>query len=137
MFITLKIIHMLCIFGGGGAMIGNGVLLARIMASGEPPSDLVKGAMKTIGMIGLVSIVLLWVTGVWMVASGNYEADLAYMLKMIAAGVVLVLVLAMNYFAAAAAKAGTPPNMARTKLLSRTAAACAFLAAALAVITFN
>ncbi len=63
MFETMKIVHMFALMGGGAAMIGNGILMAKVMRAGGPPPEMVATTMKTIGIIGLASVVLLWITG--------------------------------------------------------------------------
>ena len=63
MFELMKIIHMLALLGGGAAMIGNGLLLKKVMNSDGPPPEMVSTTMRTLGMVGLASIVLLWITG--------------------------------------------------------------------------
>ena len=59
MFELMKIVHFLALMGGGAAMIGNGLLMKKVMQAAGPPPDMVSATMKVIGMIGLVSILLL------------------------------------------------------------------------------
>ena len=139
MFETLKIIHMLALFGGGAAGIGNGILMARVMASGAPPDPIVADSMTKLGKTGLASVILLWVTGIWMYQMSYADAALGweFWVKLIGATVLLVAIVSMSVLAARAAKSGQPPDRQRIKMLSRSTAAGAVVAVIFAVTTFN
>lgn len=137
MFETMKIIHMFALMGGGAAMIGNGILMMRVMKSGGPPPDMVAGTMKVLGMTGLASIVLLWLTGIVMSLGEGYEIGWEYALKLIGAAVVLGAVSMMSMAAARAEKAGTPPDLKRMKMLASVARGGVLVAIIFAVTAFN
>lgn len=137
MLVVLKIIHMFCLLGGGAAMIGNGILIRKIIVSGGPPVPMVAETMKRIGMIGLSAIVLFWITGVLMLIIGHIAIGWALAVKLIAAAVVLALVALVNVQAARAARAGVPPDLARIKTLSTYAAVAVAVAVVFAVIAFT
>ena len=133
----LKIIHMFCLFGGGAAMMGNGVLMRRLMASDGPPPDVVTEAMKRLGMIGLGSIVLLWITGIWMVINQGGTPGAVFYIKLIGAAVVLGGSVMLGRAAAKAEAAGQAPDPATMKPISTAVALGAAIATIFAVLAFN
>lgn len=139
MLVTLKIIHLLCLYAAGAAGVGSAVLMARTAAEGGPPAPVVAGSLGILGRIGLVAILLIWLTGVALVWTGPGDLALgwAFFLKLAAAALVLVAVLALTRTRLAAARAGAPPDPARMKSLGQAAFAGTVLAVILAVIAFN
>ena len=137
MFELMKIIHMLALLGGGAAMIGNGLLLKKVMNSDGPPPEMVSTTMRTLGMVGLASIVLLWITGLVMMSQTLYPMDWQYILKLIGAALVLGAVSMMSMASARAAKAGTPPDLKRLKTLASVSRGGVLIAIIFAVTVFN
>jgi hypothetical protein len=137
MFETMKIIHMLALLGGGAGAIGNGVLLVKVMKGEGPPPPMVQESMKIIGMTGLVSIILLWVTGIIMVSQTGRGIDWEFAVKLIGAAMVLGTVSWLSLLSARAAKAGTPPPMQFMKQLASIARIGLLLAIIFAVTAFN
>lgn len=138
MLAILKIIHFLCLFGGGAAGIANGMLMRRVMKADGPPPEMVPPVMKTLGKIGFASIILLWVTGLLMAGIGHGFGNLSalFWIKLIGATMTLGAVSMMTVLAAKAEGAGTPPPLARMKPLSHVASIGAFLAVIFAVLAF-
>ncbi|MDJ1016583.1 MAG: hypothetical protein QNJ35_08740 [Paracoccaceae bacterium] len=137
MLTALKIIHFFCLFGGGAAMMGNGILMRKVMASGGPPGPVVADTMKRLGMIGLASIVLLWATGIVMLVISSAVFDWTLILKLLAAAVVLAAVVTMSLTSARAARENRPPNQDFMKRLSLASSASAALAVVFAVLAFG
>jgi hypothetical protein len=139
MLAVIKIIHLLCLFGGGASSIGNGLLLREVMAGSGPPPPAVARTMKTLAFIGLGAIVLLWVTGLMLVVLGpGFGAfGWAFWVKLLAATLVLFSVSMINYLGAKARKAGRGPDPARIKPLSIAASVGAAAAVVFAVIAFR
>ncbi len=139
MFIFLKIIHMGALMGGAAAMVGNGILMARLMRAKAPPPDIVQDTMRILGMTGAISIALLWLSGLGMIwtMSGIPGPAWAFWIKLVGATIVLVTVAMMTRAAASAQKAGTPPDMARMHRLAQGARFGITLAVIFAVIAFN
>ena len=137
MFELMKIVHFLALMGGGAAMIGNGLLMKKVMQAAGPPPDMVSATMKVIGMIGLVSILLLWITGVVMTAQLGVGLDWEFAAKLIGATLVLGSVSAMSILSARAAKAGGPPDFAKMKMLASVARIGVLIAIIFAVTLFN
>lgn len=137
MLIALKIVHFFCLFGGGAAMMGNGILMRKVMAAGGPPDPMVADTMKRLGMIGLASIVLLWITGISMLLMGSATPNWPFYIKLISAAVVLVAVVMISMTASKAERAGQPPDFSKMKKLSLYSSAGAALAVVFAVGAFN
>ena len=137
MFETMKIIHMLGLMGGGAAMIGNGLLMKRVMSAGAPPPDMVASTMRVLGFVGLASIVLLWLTGIVMTLQLGVAFDASYLIKLIGAAVVLGAVSTMSIHSANAAKAGGPPNFQLMKRMASFARIGVLVAIIFAVLVFN
>ncbi len=137
MLAILKIIHFFCLFGGGAASMGNGILMRKVMASGKPPEPLVADTMQRLGMIGLASIVLLWITGILMVLLYGAPANWTFYVKLLGAALVLGSVSLISLTAARARREGGAPDPLRMKLLSNLAAIGAAVAVIFAVIALN
>ena len=77
LIVILKFIHFLSILLAGGIAVGSVVIQRTHMAAGEPPSAPTAQAMRTMGLIGLLAIALLWITGVWLVIQlyGGWQVD--------------------------------------------------------------
>ena len=137
---TLKIIHVLCLMGGGAASIGNGLLMRRLLAEGGPPPAMVAATMRTLGKIGLGAIVVLWMTGVAMMTlryGGGAELGWAFYVKMAAATVVLGAIGVISVLATRAERTGGMPDPARIKPLALAAFVGSIVAVILAVIAFS
>lgn len=135
---VLKSIHLLSLFAAGGAAFGNGVLMTKFLVAKEGPTPTVGSAMKALGMMGTGSIILLWVTGVIMVMIFGYDtSSWEFILKMVAAAIVLVGSITIIVRARRAEAAGSVPNMQQTKSIARVMMYAAILAVVLAVLAFN
>ena len=139
MYELLKIIHFFCLLAGGAASIGNTVLMLQVERSGGPPPPMVPKAMGIIANMGLGAIILLWITGVLMILTGHNGAapGALFYIKLLGAATVLGLVIWMTMLRTRAAAAGTPPPMAKMKLLSRIAFAGMSVAIIFAVLAFS
>ncbi len=140
MFETLKIIHFLGLilaFAGGIGNMVAGMKLSAIPPEGAP---LVGAFRFTLGGISTVGLVLLWLTGIWMV-SLNYGwaifSDNNFVLKFAAVLIVTGFSIAANITVVRARKAAAPPDAARMKMLGQGALFFAFLALILAVLSFS
>ena len=136
---AIKIIHILCLMGGGAATIGNAVLMSNMLSEGGPPSELAMKSMRALGMVGLAAIVLIWITGIWLVLSQYAGGGLGweFYVKVAAAAVILVCVGTLSYLGARAGIEGRPPNPDVMRPLSMIVFICTIAAVALAVIAFG
>ena len=139
MIVLAKIIHFLSFSVG----IGGGVaaMLAGIRAKGAAAEAVVvlRGMQKTLGRISFAAIVLLWLTGIYLVyAHGGTDGfGIAFWLKMLAVLVLTAASLTGQYFGLTAAKrdpAVMGPLMAK---IGMTGSASAVTALILAVIAFS
>ncbi|MXU66845.1 hypothetical protein [Oceanomicrobium pacificus] len=139
MIFLLKFIHMIALFLGGGASLGNAILGARAEALDGPPPPLVPQAMATFRKTGLVAIALFWISGVGLVALkyGTWALGPAFYLKLALAAVTTVLLLALTWLPMAAARAGTPPDRARLKRIASWLRLSVLLTIAVAVFVFG
>lgn len=143
--VILKFIHFLSILLAGGIAVGSVVIQRTHMAAGEPPSMPTAKAMRNMGLIGLLSIALLWVTGVWLMIQlyGGWQvhslwwANAAFYAKLFGATVIAGVSVFANLHMAAASRAQRPPNaqlMGNMAILGRIGL---FLALAGAAIAFS
>lgn len=139
MFIFLKVIHMFSLFAGGASGIGNGVLLKKVIASKASPPPIVAQAMRLIGRIGFAAVVLLWISGIGMIATSYHLSllDWTFWVKMVGATVVLVPVSMMTAHAIGSEKAETPPNLGYLKQMSSVARIGVGIAIIFGVVAFN
>lgn len=139
MLIVLKILHMVALFAGGAASIGNGLLLKKVIAANAPPPPMVAQTMGIIGKIGFAAIVLLWLSGLAMSVLVYDMAALGwtYWVKLIGATLVLVPVSMMTAMALKAERSGTRPDLQQMKRLSSIARAGIAIAIVFGVIAFN
>lgn len=139
MFITLKIIHLFCLFVGGAGSVGNAVLLKRVGASGEPPAPWLREAMGVLGNMSFWAIVLLWVTGLGMISitAGTLAVGWAFYVKLLAATVVLGASGFLKWLRGRAATGGPAPDPGKVRLWSMVGMSGVTLAIVFAVIAFN
>jgi len=132
MFDLLKIIHMLSLAVG----IGGGMSSAIMAAKAMPQAPAVVGpVMKLISRIGVVAIILLWITGLWMLSIKFPGADLGiwFWLKMLGATGLTGGALFYQYlsFFAPAKVPALGPKLGPLMMAS------AIVAVIFAVVTFN
>ena len=139
MMIFLKLVHLSALFLGGGAVIGNGLLLSQLMANPGPPPPMVRSVMKLLSKIGLAAIILLWLSGLGMVYSKYFTFALGnwFYVKLVGATIVLGAVLMLTRVAMQAEKAGTPPDFQTMKRLAMAGRLGFALALIGAVVTFT
>ncbi len=139
MLILLKIIHMFGLYVGGAAGIGNGLLLTKTLKSGQPPSPVVAQVMGLIGKMGFVAIILLWLSGLGMIAVNNAWStlDWAFWVKLLGATLVLVAASIMTAMGVKAEKTGVPPDLKKIKAVSKLAHVGLPLAVIFAVVAFS
>lgn len=139
MFEVLKSVHLISLLLGGGASIGNAVLLKRVMAAGAPPPAMVADAMSALTKMGLGAIILLWLTGVPMaVMTGAFvSGGPLFSIKLLAATLTLGLVAGIAWLRGQVAAGHRAPDPLLMKRLSTAARWLVILAIILAVIVFK
>ena len=117
--VALKFIQYLAVFLAGGLGVANGLLTKAHQAAGQPPAPPVQATMLTLARIGLVSIVLLWVTGIALgyLIYGSLSMGWAFHMKLVGATVLLGAVCFLNYHLTARRKAGIPLDQTVMKVI--------------------
>ena len=134
----VKFFHFFALFMGGAAGFGHLALDRAEKKIGGPPPEHYKIIRPMLGMFGLIAIVLLWITGVIMYRMEYADAELgaAFLIKLAAAGIMLVVTIYISWLAMKAGKAGTPPPPIVAQL-GKVNGPLAWLALALAVYVFR
>ena len=136
----LKAIHFLCFsvdVGAGVSNLGLGARLATCPPQAMPPLG---GFRLLLGKPSTIGLILLWLTGLWMVFATTGLGVLdnpAFLWKLAAVAVLTVFSIAANLTIAKAKKSGMPPDANRMKRLGFGSQAMAILALILAVVAFN
>ena len=139
--IFLKFLHYVSLFLAGGLGVANTMLFKNHQKAEMPPAPPVQKTMMTLARLGLVSIVLLWVTGIplTMKVYGSFDLGWPFHLKMFGATILLVAVAFLNIHLTHRAKAGIPPNlrvMRVTPVLARTSLVLVLIGIAVMTTSF-
>ena len=91
--VTLKFIHYLAIVFSGGVLVGAGVIQSVYTSINQIPDLTTAKILKLLGYIGLVSLIILWISGIILSINlyGGFIINSAFTIKIIAAGILLVL----------------------------------------------
>ena len=111
--VLLKFFHYVSLFLAGGLGVANALLFKNHQKAEMPPAPPVQKTMMTLARLGLVSLVLLWATGIPLTIKvyGTFDLGWPFHLKMIGATVLLAAVAFLNIHLTQQAKAGSPPNL--------------------------
>ena len=140
MFEALKIIHFLGLAAGIGAGLANMVAAMKLGAVPAEARPMVGGYRITLGQISTIGLILLWITGIWMVAAymdPAIKGNLVFQLKIVAVIGLTIMAVLSNLTVAKARKAGTPPDPQRMKMLGMISMVFSLSALILAVAVFN
>ena len=110
--ILIKFIHYLAIVFSGGVLVGSGVIQSVHTKVNKIP-DLTTGkVLKLLGYIGLISLIVLWISGIILSINlyGGFNINSAFTIKLIAAGILLVLSAFVNLHVFNSSKNNFPPN---------------------------
>ena len=93
--------------------VANTILFKNHQKAGVPPAQPVQKTMMTMARLGLLSILVLWATGIPLTIKvyGSFDLGWPFHLKMIGATVLLAAVAFLNIHLTQQAKAGSPPNL--------------------------
>ena len=141
MLYVLKFIHIFALVFGAGSGITNGILASRIIRNPDagPPPGMVVALMQTMGKIGPIAMILLWLSGLGLVyvEYGSLWVGPLFYLKLTGATLALVCVMLMAKIAMQAQAAGTPPPLKKIKKISHLVWLGVITAVACAVVLFN
>ena len=116
--IILKFIHYLAIVFSGGVLVGGGVIQAIYAKANQIPDLTMAKILKLLGYIGLVSLIVLWVSGIILSISlyGGFIINSAFTVKIISAGFLLGLSAFVNFHVFNSSKNNLPPNKTMMKI---------------------
>ena len=126
LIIILKFFHYLSLFLAGGLGVANIILFKNHQKAGTAPAPPVRITMMTLARLGLIAIVILWVTGIALTHKiyGSFALGWAFHLKLFGATILLGAVAFLNLHLAQRARAGNPPSptvMLMVPTITRTA----------------
>ena len=110
--ILLKVLHYLSLFLAGGLGVANVMLFKNHQKAGIPPAPPVQKTMMTLARLGLIAIVILWLTGLPLTYKvyGSFDLGWPFHLKLLGATSLIGAVAFLNLHLTKQAKDGNPPN---------------------------
>ena len=110
--VFLKFFHYASIFLAGGLGIANAMLFKNHQKAGMAPAPPVQQTMITLARLGLISIVVLWLSGLPMtiLLYGSFDLGWPFYLKIFGATTLLAVVAFLNIHLIKQARAGNSPN---------------------------
>lgn len=136
--VFLKFFHYVSIFLAGGLGVANAMLFKNHQKAGMTPAPPVQHTMITLARLGLISIVVLWLSGLPMtiLLYGSFDLGWPFYLKIFGATTLLAVVAFLNIHLIKQARTGNPPNPKLMKVvppISRTSLVLVFIG--IAVLT--
>ena len=116
--IIVKFIHYLAIVFSGGVLVGSGVIQSVYARANQIPDTHVSRILKLLGYFGLISLIILWITGILLsnIIYGGFSINSAFTIKMIAAGLLLGLSIFVNLYVFNVSNKKIPPNKTIMKI---------------------
>ena len=110
--IFLKFLHYLSIVFAGGMIVGSGLIQTTYIKANKIPDLIIVKILKILGYMGLVSLITLWVTGVFLAnfIYGGFAINTAFTVKIIAAGLLLGLSIIINFHVYNSGRKQIAPN---------------------------
>ena len=124
MFIVLlKTFHYLAILFAGGVLVGSGLIQSVYAKANQVPDINASKVLKILGYLGLISIIILWITGIFLsnVLYGGFSINTAFTIKIIAAAFLLIISFIVNIHVFNASKNNQPPNKSIMKFSTMSA----------------
>ena len=121
--IIVKFIHYLAIVFSGGVLVGSGVIQSVYTRANQIPDTHVSKILKLLGYLGLMSLIILWITGILLsnIIYGGFSINSAFTIKMIAAGLLLGLSIFVNLYVFNVSNKQIPPNKTIMKIATMSA----------------
>ena len=118
--ILLKTLHYLAILFAGGVIVGSGLIQSVFARANQVPDASVSKVLKILGYFGLVSLILLWITGILLtnIIYGGFSINNAFTVKIIAAAFLLIVSFVVNIHVYNSSKNNQPPNKSIMKIAS-------------------
>ena len=110
--ILLKVLHYVSLFLAGGLGVANVMLFKNHQKAGMPPAPPVQKTMMTLARLGLIAIVILWLTGIPLTYKvyGSFDLGWPFHLKLLGATSLLGAVAFLNLHLTKQSRDGNPPN---------------------------
>ena len=117
--ILLKVLHYLSLFLAGGLGVANVMLFKNHQKAGMPPAPPVQKTMMTLSRLGLIAIVILWLTGILLTYKiyGSFYLGWPFHLKLLGATSLLGAVAFLNLHLTKQSRDGNPPNPKVMKMI--------------------
>ena len=137
--IIIKFLHYLAIVFAGGVLVGGGVIQSVYTKANEVPNLHVSKILKLLGYIGLVSLIILWITGLLLsnIIYGGFSINSAFTIKIMAAGFLLGISIFVNLHVYNASKRQIPPNKKIMKIATMSGRGLLVVVLIGAAIAFN
>ena len=117
--IGLKFLHYLALFLAGGLGVANGLLSKAHQMADQPPAPPVQQTMIKLARLGLIAIILLWVSGIGLgyLIYGGLGMGWAFHMKLLGATILLGSISFLNAHLTSTSKVGLPPNPSVMKII--------------------
>lgn len=137
--IILKLFHYLAILFSGGVLVGGGLIQSVFTRANKVLDINVAKVLKILGYIGLVSLIILWTTGILLsnLIYGGFSVNNAFTVKIIAAAILLILSFVVNIHVYNSSKKNQPPNKSLLKIATMSGRGLIIIVLLGAAVAFN
>ena len=120
--VVLKVLHYISLFLAGGLGVANAMLFRITKKLGLLPAHMIQKTM-TLARLGLIAIVILWLTGIPLTHKvyGSYDLGWPFHLKLLGATFLFGAVAFLNVHLTKQSRDGNPPNPKVMKLVPQIA----------------
>ena len=110
--VILKFLHYLAIVLSGGALVGGGLINSVFTKANQVPDINISKVLKLLGYIGLISLIVLWVTGMLLanIIYGGFSINNAFNIKIFAAALLFIISFIVNIHIYNSSKKKITPN---------------------------
>ena len=117
--VLLKVLHYVSLFLAGGLGVANVMLLKNHQRAEIPPAPPVQKTMMTLARLGLIAIVILWLTGIPLTYKvyGSFDLGWPFHLKLLGATSLFFAVAFLNIHLTKQSRYGNPPNPKVMKII--------------------
>ena len=117
--VVLKVLHYLSLFLAGGLGVANALLFKNHQKAEIPPAPPVQKTMVTLSRIGLIAIIILWLTGVPLTYKvyGSFDLGWPFHVKLLGATSLIGAITYLNIHLTKQSKNGAPPNPKVMKII--------------------
>ena len=111
--VFLKFFHYLSLFLAGGLGVANAMLFKNHQKAEIPPAPPVQKTMMALARLGLISIVILWATGIPLTVKvyGSFDLGWPFHLKMFGATILSAAIAFLNFHLTTRARSGNSPSL--------------------------